>query len=124
MNLYLAGPMSGIPRWNFDAFLEAAALLRAAGYEVVSPAEIELEAGFDPDAPVTDYTPADYAAAMRRDIQLILDVDGVALLPGWSSSRGAKVEAAVASAVGIPALVLRIWLADRERILEGARNDA
>lgn len=116
MKLYLAGPMTGYPRWNFDAFLAAAADLRAAGYDVVSPAEIELEAGFNPDAPVGDYTEADYHAAMRRDIATVLDVDGVALLPGWSSSRGARVEASVASAVGIPALVLRVWLADRERI--------
>jgi len=121
VKLYLAGPMTGYPRWNYDAFLAAAADLRAAGYDVVSPAEIELEAGFDPDAPVGDYTDADYCAAMRRDVELVLSVDGVALLPGWSQSRGAKVEAAVASAIGIPALVLSVWLSARDQILERSR---
>lgn len=120
MRLYLAGPMSGYEEWNYPAFLEGAERLRAAGYDVVSPAEIELEAGFDPATPAADYTADDYHAAMRRDIALILDVDGVALLPGWDRSKGARAEAAVASAIGIPARVLRVWVDSADRILEGA----
>ncbi|AYN58509.1 nucleoside 2-deoxyribosyltransferase [Arthrobacter phage Liebe] len=116
MKLYLAGPMSGYEEWNYPAFLAGAERLRAAGYDVVSPAEIELAEGFDPATPASDYTSADYYAAMRRDIALILDVDGVALLPGWDRSKGARVEAAVASAIGIPARVLRVWVDQSERI--------
>ncbi|USL85067.1 hydrolase [Arthrobacter phage SWEP2] len=110
MKLYLAGPMTGYERWNYDAFLAGAEKLRAAGFDVVSPAEIELEAGFDPDTAPDDYTEADYHAAMRRDIQLVLEVDGVALLPGWNRSKGATAEAAVGMAVGIPVLVVDQWL--------------
>jgi len=101
VKLYLAGPMTGYPEWNFPAFHAAAKLLRDFGYEVVSPAEIDLETGFDPSAPVSDFTPADRVAALRRDVQAILGVDGVALLEGWESSEGAKVEAHLGSALDL-----------------------
>lgn len=120
MRLYLAGPMSGYPNWNYDAFLEGAARLRAAGYDVVSPAEIELEAGFDPSTPASDYTAADYHAAMRRDIALVLEVDGVALLDDWDRSKGARAEASVATAIGIPARVLDVWVDQSVDILATA----
>jgi hypothetical protein len=93
--------MTGYPEWNFPAFHAAAKTLRDFGYEVVSPAEIDLETGFDPSAPVSDFTPADRVAALRRDVQAILGVDGVALLEGWESSEGAKVEAHLGSALDL-----------------------
>lgn len=110
MRLYLAGPMTGKPRWNFDAFEKAAAELRAAGFEVVSPAEADLEAGFDPDAPVADFTLGDLRAALARDVQLVLESDGVALLPGWIDSKGAWAEYALAAAARIPSTSVEGWI--------------
>lgn len=48
MKLYLGGPMTGYPEFNFPAFHAAAAVLRADGHEVWSPAEFDLTEGFDP----------------------------------------------------------------------------
>lgn len=102
MRLYVAGPMTGIPEWNFPAFDAAAEALRAAGYDVVSPAAIDRALGFDPTAPVDDFTLADYTEALRRDVAFVFEVDGVATLPGWGRSRGARAEVALAEALGKP----------------------
>ncbi|WGH21382.1 nucleoside deoxyribosyltransferase [Arthrobacter phage Emotion] len=101
MRLYLAGPMTGYPRWNFDAFHLAAAALRAKGYTVLSPAEMDLTAGFDPDAPVEEFTLQDRQRALRNDLRVILDrSDAIAVLPDWEKSAGASIEVAVAKAIG------------------------
>ena len=48
MRLYLAGPMTGLPLWNFPAFATAAAALRADGHTVFSPAEHDKAVGWNP----------------------------------------------------------------------------
>lgn len=100
--VYLAGPMSGYPRWNYDAFEAATAKLRSLGLDVTSPHEIDLGLGFDPDTDPETFTQADWHKAMRRDIAEVLKVDGVVVLPGWEDSAGAQVEVTVARALGIP----------------------
>ena len=45
---YLCGPMRGYPRLNFAAFDVARDLGRALGYHVISPADLDREAGIDP----------------------------------------------------------------------------
>jgi nucleoside 2-deoxyribosyltransferase len=120
--LYLAGPMTGYDEFNFPAFLAAAAELRAVGYEVVSPAEIELAAGFDPTIPPETFTREQYADALRRDLDHVFEVDGVALLDGFALSKGARAESAVASALGKRSVGVRSWvlLAEADRDLEAA----
>lgn len=97
---YLAGPMSGIPQFNFPAFFAAAATLRAQGYEIVSPAEIDNDEdkGYALKSP--DGSPDKRAGAktwgdfLSRDVKLVADqVSGVIFLPDWHRSRGAKLEA-------------------------------
>jgi len=84
VKLYIAGPMTGLPDLNFPAFHAEAARLRALGYEVSNPAEI------NPDPT------AGWEACMRADIAELVKCDGVALLPGWERSRGASLEAHIA----------------------------
>lgn len=119
MKLYLAGPMTGYPRWNFDRFERAARLLREAGHEVISPAEIDLAEGFDPDAPVEAFTREHLIAALKRDADLVLSSEGVALLSNWTTSRGATAERALAEAAGIPAKSVALWLLNTPQFLEG-----
>lgn len=103
MKVYLAGPMRGYLRFNFDAFAEARQALRDMGYEVLCPAENDLAVGFDPDGPLEAL---DLHAAFRWDIAAILGVDGMVLLPGWEHSEGACLEVRIARAIGLTALPL------------------
>lgn len=105
--LYLAGPMSDIPGYNFPAFEEATATLRRLGFEVISPAENDQKR--NPEAyehakrsPDGKWNSADtggltWAQILAEDIILVADhVDGLALLPGWWKSSGARLEVFVA----------------------------
>lgn len=90
MRLYIAGPMTGHPDLNFPAFHEAARRLRASGFEVVNPAEINA----DPNMPWT--------VCMRHDIAQLVTCDAIATLPGWPRSRGASLEVGIAQALEMP----------------------
>lgn len=89
MKLYVAGPMTGYPEFNFPAFHAEAARLRALGFEIVNPAEINPDVG------------AAWLDCMRADIKQLVDCDGVALLPGWPQSRGAALEEHIARSLGL-----------------------
>jgi nucleoside 2-deoxyribosyltransferase len=98
--LYLAGPMSGRPAFNVPAFDEAREALRAFGYGVVCPAELDRKAGFD--ELVDEWTPELAEAAARRDLRALSHVDGVAVLRGFTKSTGARAELTVARWIGLP----------------------
>jgi hypothetical protein len=106
MRIYLAGPMSGLPFHNAPEFDRAAELLRAAGLEVVSPMDIN-RANPRPDM-AADGTigRAAYCELVRLDLAALLECDAVAVLPGWSQSRGAQLEVAVARAIGLDVYVV------------------
>ena len=87
--LYICGPMSSLPNLNFPAFHAEAGRLRALGYEVSNPAEI------NPDQTMG------WEQCMRRDIPELVKCDGVVLLPGWERSRGATLEAHIAHSLGM-----------------------
>lgn len=91
MRLYLAGPMSGIPDFNFPAFMAAAADLRSRGMDVVNPAEITAGS-------------TDWCECMRKDIAALVTCEAVAVLPGWGRSRGAALEVHIAVALNMPVL--------------------
>lgn len=112
--IYIAGPMRGIPRFNFEAFDRARDELIAAGWNVISPADMDRQHGFDVDGLVDDamdwHRPEllgfDLQAAIDRCLAAIAQCDAVYALPGWRDSRGASAEIAVAKWRGIP-----VWFA-------------
>jgi hypothetical protein len=97
--------MSGIPQFNFPAFFAAAEQLRADGFEVVSPAEIDNEedkgaALRSPDGQSvkrTDGVSKTWGDFLARDVKLLADtgIQGIVFLPNWQNSKGAKLEAFV-----------------------------
>lgn len=99
--IYIAGPMRGYPRYNFDAFMEAEARLKEQGWHVLNPAAVDLAEGFDPDTAVV--TPEMMAVFIKRDLDMLQQADAIALLPGFEKSKGAMAEMALAVWRGIPA---------------------
>ena len=92
MKVYLCGPMTGYVDHNRPAFHAAAAHLRARGWEVVNPAE--LDESMDVDG-------WGHEMFMRRDLRLLLDCDAIYPLPGSDYSPGARLELSVAAGTGL-----------------------
>lgn len=63
--------------------------MRAAGFEVVNPAEV------NPD-PSTGW-----AACMFRDLEELTKCNGIVMLPGWEKSPGAQIERLWATRLGL-----------------------
>lgn len=92
MKIYLSGPMTGYPENNRPVFHAMAARLRAVGYDVLNPAEL--------DQPGEELTWDQY---MRRDITVMMrECFAVATFGDWKKSRGATTEVAVARHLGWP----------------------
>lgn len=87
--IYLAGPMTGLPDSNYPAFNAEAARLRALGWHVENPAE-----NAKPE-------PETWENYLRLGIAQLVTCDAIAVLPGWSRSRGAGIEVDLALLLGI-----------------------
>lgn len=96
--LYIAGPMTGLPEFNYPAFRAAAATLQGLGFEVE-----------DPSTNVNP-TPEDYRGWLRAGLAQLIRCDGVALLDGWEHSGGARLEVNVAATLGMRVHRLPEWV--------------
>lgn len=95
--IYIAGPMSGLPEFNYPAFNDAEALWANQGYVVLNPARNDDGTG---TMAYADYCKAGFIQVLKSDI--------VALLPGWENSRGAILEFQLAAA-----LDLEVWILNK-----------
>ena len=98
MRIYIAGPMRNRQFYNFPAFHEAEQHLTTLGYEVVSPARLDIEAGFmmshlPDDHDWSEMPPGmDYEETMTRDLAALDTCDAIYMLRGWHTSQGARRE--------------------------------
>lgn len=105
--VYIAGKMRGVRLYNFPEFDRVGGLLLNAGFEVVSPADLDRAHGFDPwELPEShdwSSTPEgfDLKAAFHRDIQALADCTHILLLDGWTGSVGARCEYFAAKWLGL-----------------------
>lgn len=105
--VFLCGPMSGLPDYNYPLFHDVTYKLREQGYLVENPAEN-----------AATIRPGDLhkATYMRMSIAQLLGTDRilgnaivsspmcemVVVLPGWQDSLGAMAEVSLAWAIGLP----------------------
>lgn len=113
--IYLAGPMRGLPLFNYPAFTKGAAMLREKGYFVFNPAEADTKrtgknagdlskSGDEAEAAANGFN---LRAALGEDLAFICqEADAIALLPGWENSKGARAEKATAEALGLEVLYI------------------
>lgn len=109
IRLYIAGPMTGYDQLNYPAFMKAAADLRAAGYDVVNPAEINA------------VHPQCWETCMRADIQQLMTCDGIAYLNGHEKSKGASIEVKLGHDLNMVVNSLNTWLlaaAESDRVVK------
>jgi len=106
--IYLAGPMQGLPEFNFPRFHAVAHALREGGNTVFSPAEKDIERlGHDLSKGNTSGSLAVANAqgfslrqALAEDTNFIcLEANCIVLLPGWEKSNGAQAEHRLAVAL-------------------------
>lgn len=82
--IYIAGPMTDLPKFNYPAFNNEAQRLRSLGYHVENPAE-------NPEPPCKSWL-----GYMRMALPQLITCDIIALLPGWQDSKGARIERSLA----------------------------
>lgn len=108
--LYIAGPMTGYPKYNYPAFFRAEDLLKK-DWRVISPARLAVcmwvnhrlidnfeswEQYIDitaPKIPERDYK--------RTNIAELSCCDAICFLPGWKFSKGSKEELFIAKILAL-----------------------
>jgi len=108
MRVYIAGPMRGHYLYNFPAFDAAKDSLVDAGYDVVSPADLDRDSGFEPTLLPEDHDwnswPNHFPSIkeiIMIDVKALLTCDAIYMLDGWFGSKGATGELAIAEWAGL-----------------------
>lgn len=102
--LYLSGPMTGIKNLNKPAFSRGAKSLRAKGFTVVNPPELDYK---DPQRT--------WEGCLRRDLKSLVTCDAIATLPRWTKSRGANLEIHVGRSLSMPVHTVGYYLKKRRK---------
>jgi len=115
MRVYLSGPISGHEETADERFDEAAAIARAMNHEPVNPMRL----------PAPKNGGMTRHCYMKRDLCALLDCDAIYMLSNWRSSKGARIEFAVAALLGL--VIMFHDMAEshiHERIKEYAQKEA
>ena len=100
--IYLAGPMTGLPDYNHQAFIDAEMDLRIAGCQsIINPVRF---------APQPHWDAGDYLGRAAA-VLACGAVGGLVLLPGWEQSNGASLEREIATRTGLAVYELREFFA-------------
>lgn len=114
-NIYIAGPIRGLPQFNAPAFFLAEEILEAEGWEPFNPVALDIDLygpGFGAammasetgDQSELDRFEFDIKATLAEDLRLVAMSDAIYMLDGWENSSGARAEKALAEALGIMVL--------------------
>lgn len=104
--IYIAGPMSGYPEFNFPKFFLTEKQLTREGWHVFNPANKSNEEAVTKDASFGEGDGAalvksgwSFRDAYKWDTDRVISADAIYMLKGWEASPGATGEHAVAVAM-------------------------
>ncbi len=124
-DIYVCGPMSGLPQFNYPMFAKVTHEVRMLEAEcqevwgekartVVNPAEEDspemqaaaLASATGAHSDLAKATTETWGDVLARDVKLIYDrIGSLVLLPNWFKSKGARLEVFVALLVGVEMFV-------------------
>lgn len=90
LKVYISGPMTGLPEFNYPAFNSMAERIAAKGHIPLNPAKALNGEGGHPRE-----------AHMRADIAMVMEADAILLLPGWYKCKGSLLEVQIAAEIGL-----------------------
>ena len=102
--IYVAGPMSGLPKLNYPKFRRVAQRLRGEGWRVVSPVEIgetlvlQGESAEEQDGVLLQ-------SVIDAELRALRGCDAIWLMRGWERSAGTRKELVVAIGYGLEILL-------------------
>lgn len=104
MKVYLAGPMTGKPNYNCDAFFNTEEGLGFLGHQVRTPFhsnniiwQKHYSRNFNPRKDKCDYGDPLLAEMIVENVKLIAWADAIVMLEGWENSKGTKAELLIAT---------------------------
>lgn len=113
--VYIAGPMWGYAAYNAPAFDGAEKEWNQLGWIAINPIQLDRNHGVDLVNPLSDDA---LKVIIQRDLDTIMDLDpdkgdGLAVLPGWEKSTGARAEVALARWLDLP-----VWEATTGKVVK------
>ena len=100
--IYIAGPITGKPNFNWDAFYNAESELQDDNWLTVNPCTSALSRKLQQQETISK---SDIKDVMLLDISLLANCDAVYMLNGWKESKGACAEYTFAKAIGLQILM-------------------
>lgn len=88
--IYIAGPMTGYPNYNYEAFHAVEKQLRDMGHQWINNPATHFDGRQD----------LSWEVYIAKAIDVVLNSEAIVVLPGWMDSPGARLEIAVATAIG------------------------
>ena len=105
MIVFISGPMTGHPNYNWPSFDIAAVRLTWLGHTPINPAQIDRDLGLKPSDMGEALSRVDQGLAMLRCATVIcMEAEAIYLLNGWTASKGARAEYRLAIALGLEIL--------------------
>lgn len=101
--VYISGPMTGIPEFNFPAFFNKEKELKKSGWKVINPARIGKRIILKRNVEYQDY--------IKADLKGLFKCSTIYMMKGWQNSKGANLEKHVAEI-----LLLKIIYEDETKL--------